>query len=182
MVFLDLEQHLVFYGTYHTHPKNVLIHIIFVPVLMFTLMSILANIPLSTSNVYLNASTLLSSIYAVLYILMEPVAGSLLAPYVVAQSLVGTYCVQRWDGGFNRLAAAVQVISWISQFVGHGVFERRAPALLDNLVQALFLAPLFVWLEVLFMLGYRPELKSRMEAKVRVARARLDAKKAGKES
>jgi uncharacterized membrane protein YGL010W len=57
-------------------------------------------------------------------------------------------------------------LSWIAQFLGHGVFEGRAPALLDNLVQALVLAPFFVWMEVLFMLGYRPELKARVEKAV----------------
>jgi stalled ribosome alternative rescue factor ArfA len=41
------------------------------------------------------------------------------------------------------VAVAVHVVSWIAQFVGHGKYEGRKPALLDNLVQALFLAPLF---------------------------------------
>lgn len=26
-------------------------------------------------------------------------------------------------------------MSWIAQFIGHGAFEGRAPALLDNLLQ-----------------------------------------------
>jgi len=60
-------------------------------------------------------------------------------------------------------AIGIHVVSWIAQFIGHGAFEGRAPALLDNLVQALFLAPLFVWFEVLFHLGYRPELKARLD-------------------
>jgi 2-hydroxy fatty acid dioxygenase len=63
----------------------------------------------------------------------------------------------------NYWAAGGFVGSWLAQFVGHGVFEGRAPALLDNVFQAFFLAPLFVWLEVLFALGYRPELKSRVD-------------------
>lgn len=46
------------------------------------------------------------------------------------------------------------------------MFEGRAPALLDNLVQALFLAPFFVWMEVLFWCGYRPELKGRLDRAV----------------
>lgn len=46
------------------------------------------------------------------------------------------------------------------------MFEGRAPALLDNLVQALFLAPFFVWMEVLFWFGYRPELKARLDRAV----------------
>lgn len=54
----------------------------------------------------------------------------------------------------NSIALGVHVVSWILQFVGHGKYEGRKPALLDNLVQALFLAPLFVWYEVLFKLGF----------------------------
>ena len=46
------------------------------------------------------------------------------------------------------------------------MFEGRAPALLDNLVQALFLAPFFVWMEILFSFGYRPGLKSRVDIAV----------------
>ena len=64
------------------------------------------------------------------------------------------------------IAIALNVGGWLAQFVGHSKFERRAPALLDNLLQAIFLAPLFVWLEILFMLGYRPELRARIEAAV----------------
>lgn len=81
-----------------------------------------------------------------------------------------------------KLALAVNVTSWIAQFYGHGVHERRAPALLDNLLggrlssyhyglirdhssptdtilrAALVLAPFFVHLELLFEIGYYPTL------------------------
>ena len=63
----------------------------------------------------------------------------------------------------NYWAAGGFVGSWLAQFLGHGKFEGRAPALLDNLFQAFFLAPLFVWLELLFACGYRPNLKSRVD-------------------
>ena len=69
--------------------------------------------------------------------------------------------------------------------MGHGKFEGRAPALLDNLFQAIFLAPLFVWLELLFAFGYRQELQRRVEREVvkEIAKFRAskkDAKKNGK--
>jgi 2-hydroxy fatty acid dioxygenase len=67
----------------------------------------------------------------------------------------------------NYWALAAHVGSWVAQFVGHGTFEGRKPALLDNLFQAFFLAPLFVWLEVLFMFGYRPDLQQRIESLVK---------------
>jgi uncharacterized membrane protein YGL010W len=66
----------------------------------------------------------------------------------------------------NYWAGGIHIVSWLAQFVGHGAFEGRAPALLDNLVQAFLLAPLFVWMEVLFFFGYRPELKARYDQSV----------------
>lgn len=36
-------------------------------------------------------------------------------------------------GGITT-AVIVHIVCWIAQFVGHGVFEKRAPALLDNLL------------------------------------------------
>ncbi len=41
--------------------------------------------------------------------------------------------------------------------------EGRAPALLDNLLGAVVLAPFFVFLEVIFHFGYRPELQKELE-------------------
>ena len=73
----------------------------------------------------------------------------------------------------NYYALAAHIGSWIAQFVGHGKFEGRKPALVDNLFQAFFLAPLFVWLEVLFMFGYRPDLQQRIEKLVQEDIAKL---------
>ena len=97
---------------------------------------------------------------------MEPVAGGLLAPLLLAGTAFSNYLTTTHGATANYWALGIFLISWIAQFVGHGVFEGRAPALLDNLVQALFLAPFFVWMEVLFFLGYRPELKSRVDKAV----------------
>lgn len=60
--------------------------------------------------------------------------------------------------------------------MGHW-FEGRAPALLDNLVQAIFLAPLFVWLELLFKFGYRRELQDRVAKAVNAEIAKYHQKK-----
>jgi uncharacterized membrane protein YGL010W len=77
----------------------------------------------------------------------------------------------------NTIALAVHVVSWIAQFIGHGKFEGRKPALLDNIVQALFLAPLFVWYEVLFKLGMYKKLQAEVEVGVEAEVAKLKAKK-----
>jgi len=97
---------------------------------------------------------------------MEPVAGSLLAPLILAGTAYCNHLTSTHGATANYWALGLHIFSWIAQFIGHGVFEGRAPALFDNLVQAIFLAPFFVWLEVLFSMGYRPELKGRLDKAV----------------
>ena len=97
---------------------------------------------------------------------MEPVAGGLLAPLLLAGTAYSKHLTTCYGGTANYWALGIFVLSWIAQFIGHGVFEGRTPALLDNLVQALFLAPFFVWMEILFSIGYRPELKVRVDQSV----------------
>ena len=97
---------------------------------------------------------------------MEPVAGGLLAPLLLAGTAYSDFLTTTNGATANYWAIGIFVSSWVAQFIGHGVFEGRAPALLDNLVQALVLAPFFVWMEMLFFIGYRPELKSRVDSAV----------------
>jgi uncharacterized membrane protein YGL010W len=62
------------------------------------------------------------------------------------------------------------------QFIGHGKFEGRKPALLDNLAQALFLAPLFVWYEILFKLGFYKKLQQEVHEAIDLEVAKIKAR------
>ncbi|KAJ6009966.1 hypothetical protein N7499_004634 [Penicillium canescens] len=168
---LNLEKQLLFYGAYHNNPVNVAIHITCVPILLFTGIVLACNCPplftlpdaLQIHYLPANAGTIGALIYAIFYVLLEPIAGGLLAPAVIAAAYYGNYFLGTYGNTVNYWAGGIHIVSWLAQFVGHGAFEKRAPALLDNLVQAILLAPLFVWMEVLFFFGYRPELQERFE-------------------
>jgi len=168
---LNLEKQLRFYGAYHHNPVNITIHIIFVPILLFTALLFstytrpLIALPefFQIKHLPLNLGTIGGIVYTVLYLLLEPVAGALLAPLLLAGTAFTNYLTSTYGVTAVYWAASIHIFSWIVQFIGHGVFEGRSPALMDNIIQAVFLAPLFVWLEVLFMLGYRPELKARLD-------------------
>lgn len=121
---------------------------------------------LSVPHLPLNVGTIGALLYSTLYVLMEPVAGALVAPLLIGGTALGNHLTSSYGSPANSWAGAINIVCWIAQFVGHGMFEGRAPALLDNLVQALFLAPFFVWFEILFSLGYRPELKRRVNKAV----------------
>jgi uncharacterized membrane protein YGL010W len=93
----------------------------------------------------------------------------------LASAAIGNYLRLQSSTSTLQAAAVLHVGCWVAQFVGHGAFEGRAPALFDNLVQAIFLAPMFVWLEFLFMLGYRRELQDRVNKAVKVEIDRFKA-------
>ena len=97
---------------------------------------------------------------------MEPVAGGVLAPLLFAGTAYSKHLTDSYGAIANYWALGLFTASWIAQFAGHAFFEGRAPALLDNLIQALILAPFFVWMEILFFFGYRPELKARVASAV----------------
>jgi len=170
---LNLEKQLQFYGAYHHNHVNVAVHIICVPPILLTSFLLLTNTPdvplpswLSIPNLPLNLGTFGAALYSTLYILMEPVAGALFAPILIGATAYSNHLTSTYGATANKWALAVNSVCWIAQFIGHGKFEGRAPALLDNLVQAIFLAPFFVWFEILFALGYRPELKRRIDQAV----------------
>merc|ERR1711962_942710 len=111
------------------------------------------------SGVPLTAATIVTIIYVVSYICMEPVVGGLGAILVMALNQWTFDLVQDNSPVFGlplwKAVLAFHVFCWIVQFIGHGVFEGRAPALLDSWDQAFITAPLFVLLEVAFFFGYR---------------------------
>ncbi|XP_062095353.1 2-hydroxy-palmitic acid dioxygenase MPO1-like [Humulus lupulus] len=179
----DLEKHFAFYGAYHSNPVNILIHTLFVwPIVFSTLLLMyftpsLFNFPYGFDPGYgliLNLGFVFTVIYSLFYVCLDNKAGSLAALLCflcwVGASLLG----QRL--GFSlgwKVGLAAQLVCWTGQFIGHGVFEKRAPALLDNLVQAFLMAPFFVLLEVLLSVldyepypGFRTTVEARINADI----------------
>ncbi|KAL1603967.1 hypothetical protein SLS60_005559 [Paraconiothyrium brasiliense] len=170
---LNLEKQLRFYGAYHHNKVNIGIHTVCVPLILFASVVLLTNTPaiplppwLTVPNLPLNFAAGFLVLYTTTYILMEPVAGAMLTPILIGVTVYGNHLTSTYGATANRWAGGVFIASWIAQFIGHGKFEGRAPALLDNIVQAFLLAPFFVWFEILFTLGYRPDLKKRVDKAV----------------
>ncbi|EUC36982.1 hypothetical protein COCCADRAFT_23410 [Bipolaris zeicola 26-R-13] len=193
MAIFDLKKNLVFYGAYHRDPTNVAIHMVCVPILLGTGFLFGTNTPtlpirtpalLTRLHLPPNLGTLAAATYSTLYLLLSPnLAGATITPLVLSLASASNYLTTRFSKTkVNSIAAAVHIVSWILQFVGHGKYEGRKPALLDNLVQALFLAPLFVWYEALFKLGFYKGLKKEVEEGVEeeVRRMREGGKGKGK--
>ena len=186
----------VFYGSYHAHPMNQLIHMIFVPAILLTAFIFGSYLDLGaflpsvlTSRVTPVIGTisldLVAAIgYAAYYAYLSPnvvgisAAALVLLGFLAAQAFVSAVGSVAWVP-----ALVLHLISWVLQVhLGHTVYEKRAPALLDNLaqvrkccrifkcvngflgfpwsrpMQAFIMAPFFVYVEVLMKLGLVPKL------------------------
>ncbi|KAI0269188.1 DUF962-domain-containing protein [Gloeopeniophorella convolvens] len=189
----DVRKQLAFYGAYHNNPVNIFIHILCVPLILWSAQVLLHDAPKPTFlpqahyriNEYLafdvNYGTMLGLVYLAYYYLLEPVAALIYTPQALLTILTANAFAQRVD--HITVSAVVHGVCWIAQFIGHGAAEGRSPALLDNIVGAVVLAPFFVHLEILFMLGYRPDMYRQLRNDVgveitRVRKAEAEKKRA----
>ncbi|KAJ1647300.1 hypothetical protein J3B02_001700 [Coemansia erecta] len=180
----DLKSEFAKYGEYHANKLNVAIHMIFVPTILWTVLGMSNSLgaqdlysypePISSllellpgPNPLPNFATLSMAGYIVFYTILEPFAGLLFAPGIYTLLVTAQQFVLTSPQGM-KVCLGLFVFGWVAQFAGHGFFERRAPALMDNIVQALVMAPFFVFLEVLFALGYRPSLHRELRSEIGV--------------
>ncbi|KAK9080435.1 hypothetical protein SSX86_000193 [Deinandra increscens subsp. villosa] len=173
----DLEKHFAFYGAYHSNPMNVFIHMLFVWPILFTYLVLLHFTPPLVSfslpnNLIANCGFFFTMFYAGFYVFLDVRAGSLAGLLCIISWVFASFVANHL--GFSlawKVVLVAQLVCWTGQFIGHGVFEKRAPAFLDNFLQAFLTGPFFVFLEALQMIfGYEPYpgFYDRVKAKVDV--------------
>lgn len=184
----DLGKHFAFYGAYHSNPINVAIHMLFVWPIFFSAILILDytpslfNLPHVEFSLFgidivliLNIGFLVTLIYSVFYICFDWKAGSLAAFLCFFCWIASSFLATRLRFSLAwKVVLVVQLVCWTGQFIGHGAFERRAPALLDNLLQAFLMAPFFVLLEALQILfsyepypGFHDQVTEKLAAEIK---------------
>lgn len=186
-----IENNLAFYGAFHTNPVNIIIHIIFVPMLWFSGCVIIAYLSqINSLPIFFNLSTIVYAFYAFVYISLDHITGSIASIIYFFLYLLANYIVyidrarhhkhgpsqkptQSGNMGVSialKVAFITQVIGWFMQIVpGHWYFEGRKPALLDSLIQSFTLAPLFVFYELTWYCfpEYQHDLKHDVYARIK---------------
>ncbi|KAI5950025.1 hypothetical protein KGF57_004535 [Candida theae] len=182
-----LIEHMIFYRSYHFNSTNVKIHLVCIPIILLSAITFLTpvGLPFISTSPSVNVGIVSAWLYGLYYISLDWKVGIPAASIVIGYGhFIGNYyrslsaTTSPTSSQFIHYAIAAHAFAWIAQFYGHGVHEKRAPALLDNLLQALVLAPFFVAFEVAFFLGFRRDLAKKMdnEAGKRVREFRLQEK------
>ncbi len=125
----DLSRLFEDYGSYHRHPRNKLCHYVGIPMIVFTLVGLLlrlspalaAAVALAAVLYDLRLSVRLTVPFALFVLLSAAAAPAVPGPVLWAGFLLG----------------------WVLQFVGHYLYEKKAPAFFENLRQ-LLVGPLWI--------------------------------------
>jgi uncharacterized membrane protein YGL010W len=169
------EKSFAFYAGFHQNKVNQRIHLVCIWIILWTAFLLTAyseyvivpgfELPGGQKiNLHLVAAVLYFTYYT--FVELPGIAGSISAALIVL-AYYSTDYVKNRDPEAWKLALAVHIICWIAQIYGHKVHEGNAPAFLDNFLQALTMAPLFVIMEVLLDFGYRPEFFARVMQRIK---------------
>jgi uncharacterized membrane protein YGL010W len=91
------------------------------------------------------------------FLLDFALGAAILGAAIVLLSIAAVIVSHATTAGMWSLMAILIVVGVASQIVGHRVFERRQPALVDNPTH-LLLGPMFVMAKLFIALGFRRDL------------------------
>mmetsp|Transcript_24867 Transcript_24867/g.27520 ORF Transcript_24867/g.27520 Transcript_24867/m.27520 type:complete len:189 (+) Transcript_24867:10-576(+) len=161
---MAFKEFFVSYGKFHNNIVNKLIHIVFIPTIVYCIIGTSHYYPITDINIIyekLDIGLILCTVLPLIYISQEFFSGLVTTVllnvlyYFSHQNFIAHKDEMDYFQGvpYYWFLLYLQAFSWIMQFIGHGVFEKRAPALTSNLFSAL-VAPDFVVIEILYVLGY----------------------------
>ncbi len=152
------------YAEYHRDRRNIATHFVGVPMIMFGALVLLSRPTFELGGLVLSPAWLLLALIVAWTLSRGALALGLVTTGVwlllawlahrVGAGSAGTGAWLAWGGGFFA-------VGWVIQFIGH-YYEGRKPAFVDDLV-GLFVAPMFVLLEMLAPAGIFRSLMAEVE-------------------
>ena len=123
------------YREYHQHPGNVVIHMICVPVLVWSVLASMAHVPVANGVTMAHVASITYTLFRITTLI-----DLLTMLWMFAMACrVSTHRISR------RTIAVTHAMSWIVQIViGHWMLEGSRPALFDSLVPSLLVAPIAI--------------------------------------
>ena len=138
----DIRAAFADYASYHRTKGNKWFHRLGIPMIMLTLIGMLARVGIATiGKVRIDAGMLLIALAVVYYLVLE---WRLAIPMLVVS--IAFYLLGVWLPMWVNVT--LFVLGWIFQFIGHIVYEHRQPAFFRNGFH-LLIGPLWILNDVI---------------------------------
>ncbi len=166
-----LTDQLAGYAAYHRDRRNIVTHLVGIPVIVFAVVVLLSRPTLAgVAGVPVTPALLAALAATAYYLALDRPLGLAMAAVLAAMLALAAPLAAAATGTWLGWGIGLFVAGWIVQFVGHG-FEGRKPAFVDDVI-GLLIGPLFVAAEVVFMLGMRRGLREDVERRAGPTRGR----------
>ena len=146
------------YAEYHRNDFNRWMHIIGNPILALAAFLPFSLLPITLFGVHLNAAMFLVMPALILWMTFDLAIGMAIVVSTIPLLLAAAAIANNVSVGWVWITTVLlTVVGWAMQIVGHQVFERRKPALLDN-PSHMLMSPMYVFAKLYIALGFRPDL------------------------
>ena len=149
------------YAAYHRDRRNIVSHLVGVPMLVFAVGVLLARPSVPLAGFLITPAWVIFALAAAWYLTRGSILLGLAVTVVVGLLMLFAHKIETawiaWGVGFF-------VVGWIIQFVGHW-YEGKKPAFVDDLV-GLLVGPMFIVAEAMFALGWNRPLLDEIERRV----------------
>jgi uncharacterized membrane protein YGL010W len=153
-----LRRQLTDYVEYHRDPVNCALHVVGIVILFLGAILPLSLWPVTLFGVQLNMGVLLAAPVLIYWILLDVAIGLAIAAAAVLLLFTGATIASHASVTVVWTITVVLIVIGVAmQIIGHQVFERRQPALMDNPTH-LLLGPVFVMAKLFISLGFRDDL------------------------
>ena len=134
----DISSLFADYASHHQTRGNKWFHRFGIPMIMLSLIGMLARVPVAP---HVDAAILLIVLAEIVYAILDWRLGAIMLLISAAFYFAGT-ALPFW------INVVLFVVGWIFQFVGHSVYEKRQPAFLTNALH-LLVGPLWILNDVI---------------------------------
>lgn len=156
-----LIRHLAGYAAYHRDHRNVLTHMVGIPLIVFAV-EVLASRPVvAIGGAVITPAILLSVLSAIFYLRLDLRFGLVMTILLALGAWAGLVVATMGRGAYLSVGVGAFALGWAIQFLGH-YYEGRKPAFLDD-IRGLIIGPLFVVAEMGFLIGARPEIRAAID-------------------
>jgi len=142
------------YASFHQTAGNKLFHRLGIPMIMFSLIGMLTQVPLAdVATVRFDAAIVLIAAASAYYFVIEwRLALAMVAVSIAFYFISGV--IPFW------INATLFVLGWIFQFIGHKVYEHKNPAFFRNFVH-LLVGPLWILNDIVPVVKTKSEPANR---------------------
>jgi len=132
-----LRAHFADYASFHGAAGNKACHYVGIPLIVLALLALLARVPLfAVGGFTVTLAEVALVVVTAYYLTLDAVLAAIMLAASVGLLMLGRP-MPVW------VAAALFVLGWIFQFIGHYVYEKRSPAFYRNLAH-LLVGPLWI--------------------------------------